>query len=158
MEKTGGRAGAVFSGAMKTNAPRIAGVVETALYVNDLTRATGFYRDVLGLRAIGGDGVRFQAFDSGSAGRVLLLFKRGATLEPTAVTGGVIPPHDGSGPVHVGFGIAAEAYDAWRERLERGGVKIESEARWERGGRSMYFRDTDGHLLELITPGIWEVY
>lgn len=143
---------------MKPEVPRVDGVVETVLYVDDLARAVGFYREVLGLRVIAGDGVRFQAFDSGAPGRVLLLFKRGATLEPTPVTGGVIPPHDGSGPAHVGFGIAAGAWDAWKERLGAGGVKIEGEAAWTRGGRSMYFRDPDGHLVELITPGIWENY
>ena len=25
-------------------------------------------------------------------------------------------------------------------------------------GRSIYFRDPDGHLLELATPGLWSVY
>lgn len=135
------------------------GVVETVLYVDDLARGVAFYRDVVGLVPKEGDGVRFQAFDPGGRG-VLLLFKRGATLEPVPVEngGGVIPPHDGSGPHHVGFAIAAEAYEPWRRRLEAAGVKIESEGRWERGGRSLYFRDPDGHLVELITPGIWESY
>jgi len=143
---------------MKTEVPRIEGVVETVLYVEDLARGVRFYREVLGLREIAGDGVRFQAFDSGAAGRVLLLFKRGATLEPTPVPGGVIPPHDGSGPAHVGFGIATEAWDAWKEKLASDGVQIEGEAKWERGGRSLYFRDPDGHLVELVTRGIWEIY
>ncbi len=26
------------------------------------------------------------------------------------------------------------------------------------GGTSLYFRDPDGHLLELVTPGIWSIY
>ena len=135
----------------------INGVVETALYVDDLVRAVGFYRDVLGLRPMAGDPGRFQSFDTG-AQRVLLLFRRGSTREPTAAPGGVIPPHDGSGQNHVGFAIPAAAYEAWRARLRDQGIAIESETRWERGGRSLYFRDPDGNLLELITPGIWEVY
>ena len=64
--------------------PAINGVVETILYTDDLARATAFYSDVLGLAPMKGDGDRFQAFDSG-AGRVLLLFKRGGTLEPQPV-------------------------------------------------------------------------
>ena len=28
---------------------------------------------------------------------------------------------------------------------------------WKRGGESIYFRDPDGHLLELATPG-WAIY
>lgn len=136
---------------------RTQGVVETALYVDDLARATAFYRDVLGLEGIAGDGMRFQVFDTG-AQRVLLLFKRGGTVEPAAVTGGVIPPHDGAGPLHVGLAIAGEDYPAWRARLTACGVTIESETHWPRGGRSLYFRDPDGHLVELVTPGIWPVY
>jgi hypothetical protein len=26
------------------------------------------------------------------------------------------------------------------------------------GGASLYSRDPDGHLLELITPGCWAIY
>ncbi len=140
-----------------TSGLRINGVVETILYSERLAETTAFYRGVLDLTVIGGDGVRFQALDAG-AGRVLLLFRRGATLEPVAVTGGVIPPHDGAGPQHIGLGIAAGDYDGWKARLAAHGVAIESEARWERGGRSLYFRDPDGHLVELVTPGIWPNY
>ncbi len=35
---------------------------------------------------------------------------------------------------------------------------IEGATSWSRGGRSIYFRDPDGHLLELATPGLWSVY
>jgi len=37
-------------------------------------------------------------------------------------------------------------------------VTIEGATDWSRGGRSIYFRDPDGHLLELATPGLWTVY
>jgi catechol 2,3-dioxygenase-like lactoylglutathione lyase family enzyme len=105
-----------------------------------------------------GDGERFQALDSG-AQRVLLLFKRGGTLTPQPVpTGGIIPPHDGSGPHHIAFAIAAADYPVWCARLNRLGITIESETKWERGGRSVYFRDPDNHLVELVTPGIWPNY
>lgn len=137
-------------------APRLDGIVESILYTDDLPRAIAFYRDVLGLEAMTGDAARFQAFRVG--GQVLLLFKRGATLTPTAVPGGIIPPHDGTGPHHIGFAIAAADYDAWLARLRAAGVVIESETRWERGGRSLYFRDPDGHAVELVTPGIWLNY
>ncbi|MES2692831.1 MAG: VOC family protein [Verrucomicrobiota bacterium] len=138
--------------------PAINGVVETILYTEDLARATAFYCEVLGLTTMKGDPARFQALDSG-AGRVLLLFKQGATLTPQPVpSGGVIPPHDGSGPLHIALAISAADYDAWCARLLDQGVKIESEVQWERGGRSVYFRDPDRHLVELVTPGIWPNY
>lgn len=137
--------------------PPIRGVVETILYTDDLPRAVAFYREALGLAPMAGDPDRFQAFDAGSA-RVLLIFKRGATLEAAEFSGGVIPPHDGSGRVHIAFAIDAVDYDAWGERLRERGIAIESETRWERGGRSLYFRDSDEHLVELVTPGIWTNY
>lgn len=136
----------------------INGVVESILYTDDLARAVAFYRDVLGLAPMKGDPTRFHALDAG-AGRVLLLFKRGATLTAQPVpTGGTIPPHDGSGPQHIAFGISVADYAGWLARLSERGVAVESEARWERGGRSLYFRDPDQHLVELVTPGIWPNY
>lgn len=144
---------------MKTSrTPPIHGVVETILYTDDLGRATGFYQELLGLAPMKTDGERFQAFDAG-AGRVLLLFKRGATLVAQPVpSGGMIPPHDGHGPLHIAFAIDEADYDTWCDRLRSRAIAIEGETQWERGGRSLYFRDPDGHLVELVTPGIWPNY
>jgi catechol 2,3-dioxygenase-like lactoylglutathione lyase family enzyme len=137
--------------------PAIEGIVETILYVDDLARAVAFYRDGLGFKAMTGDQERFQSFQAGEK-QVLLLFKRGGTLEPAVVPGGIIPPHDGTGPHHIGFAVTPEAYEQWRTHLPTRGIAIESETHWPRGGRSLYFRDPDNHLLELITPGIWPNY
>ena len=60
-----------------------------------------------------------------------------------------------TGPTHFALGIAAADLDAWRQRLERHGVSIEKEAKWPRGGTSLYFRDPSGNSVELITPGLW---
>lgn len=137
--------------------PPIHGVVETILYADDLARAVAFYRDVLGFAVLGGDAERFHVLNAGGRG-VLLLFKRGDTLEPVPTPGGVIPPHDGRGPHHIAFAIDREGYAPWRTRLKERGVAIESETQWDRGGQSLYFRDPDGHLVELVTPGIWPNY
>ncbi|HYC71530.1 MAG TPA: VOC family protein [Opitutaceae bacterium] len=136
--------------------PHIDGIVESVLYSDDLPRAVAFYRDELGLELMAGDGERFQALRAGP--QVLLLFKRGGTLAPTEVPGGVIPPHDGRGPHHIGFAVSKSSFGAWRRRLQTRGIPVESETTWERGGRSVYFRDPDGHLVELVTPGIWPNY
>jgi catechol 2,3-dioxygenase-like lactoylglutathione lyase family enzyme len=150
-------AGQESAAKMAGPAPPMRGVVETALYVDDLPRATAFYRDVLGLKPMMGDAQKFQAFDSGS-GRVLLLFKRGTALEPVPAPVGIIPPHDGQGPLHIAFAIDDRDYGGWCARLSSLGIALESETHWQRGGRSVYFRDVDQHLVELVTPGIWPNY
>jgi catechol 2,3-dioxygenase-like lactoylglutathione lyase family enzyme len=136
--------------------PKLAGVIETALYVDDLTRAITFYRDILGVAALNQD-ARFAAFDVGGRS-VLLLFKRGATLETVHLPGGTIPPHDGHGPLHIAFAVTTDELPAWERRLVEQGVAIEARTAWPRGGHSIYFRDPDNHLLELVTPGVWAIY
>lgn len=137
-------------------APSLGGVLETALYVDDVERARTFYQDVLGLTPLNADS-RFIAFDVGGRS-VLLLFKRGATLETVHLPGGTIPPHDGSGPIHMAFSIAADDLTAWEQRLGERNITIEGRTDWPRSGRSIYFRDPDRHLLELVTPGVWTIY
>jgi catechol 2,3-dioxygenase-like lactoylglutathione lyase family enzyme len=139
-----------------SEAPEIAGVLETALYVDDLDRAAGFYEDVLGLRAINKD-QRFAGYDAGPRS-VLLLFKRGSTLETVHMSGGTIPPHDGQGPLHIAFAIEADALAAWEQHLAAHCIAVEGRTDWPRGGKSLYFRDPDNHLLELATPGLWPNY
>lgn len=136
--------------------PKLNGILETSLYVDDIDRAAAFYEEVLGLATLAKDG-RFRAYDV--AGReVLLLFVRGATLETVTLPGGTIPPHDGHGRVHIAFAIAAADLASWEERLVRHGIEIEGRTRWSRGSESLYFRDPDGHLLEFATPGLWATY
>lgn len=137
--------------------PKLDRVLETCLYVDDLDRAAHFYQEVLQLPRIGGDEGRFRAYDVGGKS-ILLLFKRGATLETVRLPGGTIPPHDGNGRLHVAFAVSAEEMPAWEKRLGEHGVTVEGETRWPRGGRSIYVRDLDGHLVELATPGLWATY
>jgi len=136
--------------------PRIGRILETPLYVEDTERSARFYEQVLGLRRMS-SGARLIPMDAGS-GSVLLLFQRGATGAGTRFEGGWIPPHDGSGRTHFAFAIESDSVDAWRTRLEAEAVEIESEVRWEKGGISLYFRDPDGHSVELASPGVWPTY
>jgi catechol 2,3-dioxygenase-like lactoylglutathione lyase family enzyme len=129
------------------------GVLETALYVDDLARARAFYEELFGLEPVFAD-ERLCAFEIAAAS-VLLLFPRGKTLETVVMPGGTIPPHDGHGPLHVAFAIGADDLADWERRLEAQGVAIEGRTVWPRGGTSLYLRDPDGHLLELATPGLW---
>ena len=100
---------------------------------------------------------RLCAYDVGGRS-VLLLFLRGRSFETVHTPGGTIPPHDGHGPVHIAFSIAANDLAAWEARLAEANVAIEGRTKWPLGGESIYFRDPDGHLVELATPGLWPGY
>jgi catechol 2,3-dioxygenase-like lactoylglutathione lyase family enzyme len=136
--------------------PQLDAVLETALYVDDLDRAVRFYSDVLELTPLYRDN-RLCAFSVGGR-NVLLLFPRGGSLETVHMPGGTIPPHDGAGPLHVAFAIGKDELPKWEARLGANRIAIEGRTTWKRGGESIYFRDPDGHLLELATPGLWAIY
>jgi catechol 2,3-dioxygenase-like lactoylglutathione lyase family enzyme len=136
--------------------PALSGVLETSLYVDDLDRASRFYEGVFALKTMFADD-RLRAY--GVAGKsVLLLFKRGASNRVTQLSYGTLGPHDGHGPLHFAFSIAADELGAWEEHLSLYKIEIENRIRWPRGGTSLYFRDPDNHLVELATPGIWPIY
>ena len=141
---------------MTDAAPPLAGVLETALYVDDMPRARGFYETVLGLAPMFADD-RLTAYPVGGRS-ALLLFLRGATTETVHLPGGTIPPHDGSGPVHCALAVAKADLPGWEARLAAQGVPLEGRTLWPRGSESVYFRDPDGHLLEFATPGLWAVW
>ena len=124
--------------------------------VSDMQRARRFYEGVLGLEPIFED-ARLTAYAVGGRS-VLLLFLRGASRETVHMPGGTIPPHDGSGPLHIALAIAADQLPQWEAQLAAHGIAIEGRTTWRRGGTSIYFRDPDGHLLELATPGLWTIY
>lgn len=134
--------------------PEIKGVAETALYVADVGRSAKFYEDTLGFRRLAGDD-RFCGMRVAS-GQVLILFKKGASIKLITTPGGVIPPHDGNGELHVAFTISPEEFADWEVYLRDKGVEIESVVQWDGGLRSLYFRDPDNHLIELVTPGLWK--
>jgi len=127
--------------------PKLDGVLETSLYVEDLQRSARFYQTIFGFGFID-SGDRLVALHIAQR-QILLLFKKGLSAQLP------LTPHDGAGQLHLAFAIPAAELPAWEAWLAKRGVPIEEKRAWERGGTSLYFRDPDGHLLELATPGIW---
>jgi catechol 2,3-dioxygenase-like lactoylglutathione lyase family enzyme len=138
------------------NRPALEGLVETALYVTDVVRSRDFYIQIFGFEPMGGN-ERIQPLNVGP-GQVLLLFKQGGTPNAIPVGDGFIPPHDGGGEQHFAFGVPAASYEDWKSFLKSLDISIESEVSWPQGGKSLYFRDPDRLVVELITPGVWKNY
>jgi catechol 2,3-dioxygenase-like lactoylglutathione lyase family enzyme len=135
--------------------PRVRRVLELALYCDDLARTAAFYERLLeATPMLAGD--RLVALDAGE-GTVLLLFQRGNS-GALDTAGGLVPGHDGAGPVHLAFAIGDSDVPQWESRLCALGIDVESRVRWERGGVSLYFRDPENRSVELATPGIWPSY
>lgn len=130
--------------------PVTSGVLETALYVDDVERSLTFYETIFGFRKISDFGDRGCAVSAGNP-HVLLLFKKGASQ-------GIQSPHDGDGELHIAFASTSDDLPKWEEWLTQHDIAIEERRTWEMGGQSIYFRDPDRHLLEFVTPGTWAIY
>lgn len=130
--------------------PPLEAVLETVLYYpavleGDVGR---FYREVLGMRPIGRAKGRFLFFRAG--GSVFLLFGLEAARAQKSP-----PPHGASGPGHVCFRVGPDVYDTWKTHLSASGHGWHHETEWPRGGRSFYFEDPAGNVLEIADRDIW---
>ena len=136
--------------------PRLSHLLETSLYVQDLDVAKAFYKRLFALDTLLEDDRMVGLALPGSA--VLLLFRAGGSVTPSDVPGGTIPAHGGEGSQHLCLAIPAAALNEWDRHLMLNGIAIESRVLQAHGGTSLYFRDPDGHSLEVATPGLWANY
>jgi catechol 2,3-dioxygenase-like lactoylglutathione lyase family enzyme len=122
---------------------------EAALYASDLGAAERFYHDVLGLDIVSTMEQRGISFRCGET--ILLVFDPERTRIPDAG----VPTHGANGEGHIAFVVDGADLDPWRARLGAAGVAVESEVAWPSGGRSLYFRDPAGNVVELAPPTLW---
>ncbi|HLZ10017.1 MAG TPA: VOC family protein [Chloroflexota bacterium] len=135
--------------------PTVAGILESSLYVEDMGRSVAFYQAVFDFPIVL-SATRLTTLKV-SDRDVLILFKRGGSINSATAGEPMISGHDAIGEIHLAFAITAADLDTWRTRLSRHGIAIESEADWDGGSHSLYFRDPDRNLLEVVTPGIWSM-
>lgn len=131
----------------------IRGILETALYVDDLDAAEAFYGGVLGLERLQRVEGRHVFFRLGSG--VLLLFIAEATAKTDPASRFPVPAHGAHGPGHACFRVNGGDLDAMAAHLRAAGVEIEADFRWPNGARSLYFRDPAGNSLECAEPALW---
>jgi catechol 2,3-dioxygenase-like lactoylglutathione lyase family enzyme len=127
------------------------GILESALYVDDLDAAEAFYADIMGLERIAKVEKRHVFFRCGEG--VLLLFDASQTVKPPRPDARLpVPPHGTKGDGHLCFRGTAQEISRWKAHLEKNGVAVEADFEWPQGGRSIYFRDPAGNSLEIAEP------
>lgn len=133
----------------------IEGVLETALYADDLDKAEAFYGGVLGLELIRRGGNRHIFFRCGDS--VLLVFNPAETEKPIENDPLPVPVHGARGPGHICFKISRDDLDAFAAKLSAAGVAIEHRLTWPNEAHSIYFRDPAGNSLEIAERKLWNL-
>lgn len=124
-------------------------IKETALYVQDLDRTENFYHGKLDLEIISREEGRHIFFKAGSS--ILLCF-----IANTTKNGEKLPAHYGKGKLHIAFEVPKDEYLETKEWIREKGIEIEHEQSWGAEYQSCYFRDPDGHSLEIVPEGMWD--
>lgn len=131
------------------------GIVETAIYTDDLAAMRRFYEDMLGFERISYTENQSLFFKINRS--VLLIFNRAYTIDQKAtVNGNLIPPHATTGAGHLAFEAQPGEYDKQKARIVGMGIEIESEVTWPHGKKSFYFRDPGDNSIEIVEYGLWD--
>lgn len=129
---------------------RLTGLHHVTAICADLERTTAFYRDTLGLALVQ------EGANDDDPGARHFWFGDGAGSPGTLVSFMEYPQMEEGRPGrgathHFAFAVdSTEEQEAWRDYLNGRGVPC-SEVFHRGRFRSIYFRDPDGHLLEIAT-------
>jgi catechol 2,3-dioxygenase-like lactoylglutathione lyase family enzyme len=106
-----------------------------------------FYDDVLGLAECR---ISRGGYRVGSG--ILLIFDADKSSSQSSP-----PPHGTIGRGHTCFVSPPGAYDHWQQSLRGAGVEVIEEIEWDKPfhGRSFYFHDPAGNVLEIADRDIW---
>jgi catechol 2,3-dioxygenase-like lactoylglutathione lyase family enzyme len=125
-------------------------IKETCIYILDLQAAHDFYSKVLGLEVINYAKDKHLFLRAGSS--VLLLFNPEDSKKKKSP-----PGHYGGGKQHFAFEIETLFYEEAKAELLSKGIQIIDEMIWPAGGKSFYFNDPEGNVLEIVSEkGIWD--
>ncbi len=133
--------------------PEPKGILEAALYVDDLDAAERFYGEILALEKIQRVTDRHVFFRIGSS--VLLLFNAEETEKPPGNPDLPVPPHGAHGPGHVCLILTRAEIDTMRKHLLDWNIPLDAEFDWPNGARSLYVRDPSGNSVEFAEGHLW---
>lgn len=134
---------------------KLSGIVETAIYSDDLITMRRFYEDKLGLKCVSYTENQSLFFKINRS--ILLIFNRSYTVDQTAtINGCAIPPHATNGPGHLAFEAPEDEYDNLKARILGMDIEVESEVTWPHGKKSFYFRDPSDNSIEIVENSLWE--
>ena len=129
-------------------------IAEAVLYVDNLSEATQFYRDVLQLPLTAS--FPDASFLQTGPDSTLILFDRQKLRNRESM----IPSHGADGAGHVALAVPEQELTSWRQRLIDHGITVEHEQIWPQGTQSVYFRDPAGNSVELMDGShyrmVWE--
>jgi catechol 2,3-dioxygenase-like lactoylglutathione lyase family enzyme len=112
------------------------GVDHVVLHVNNVERSKKFYAEVLGMTVYREDDG--QVFLHAGQQGIALFRQPGGT-----------PLTTGNDLNHLALNVAAGTYETLKAELEKNGVSVSGRPGEE---RCIYFRDPDGHRLQLVVP------
>lgn len=126
------------------------GLAEIVLIVEDVDRATAFYRDVVGLklRTQSEDWAWFWTGEEGTS-QNLAVHKGRLLMQEHSPQG----PEPIWGPIHCAFRVPRDKLKAAVAHVHSHGVEIHGPISFEwMQAESYYFHDPDGNLLEWWSP------
>jgi catechol 2,3-dioxygenase-like lactoylglutathione lyase family enzyme len=129
----------------------VAGLAEIVLWVRDMERALGFYRDLFGLEVISPPELpnKFLRAGEGRSGvpeMIVLIPHPDRSVEfPREKPKRVLH--------HLAFRVDSAAYDDLQKRITAAGLEVRSGVHPVlKGVRTFYVDDPDGNEVELIAP------
>jgi catechol-2,3-dioxygenase len=140
--------------------PSPLGMFEVQLAVRDLAGMTAFYREALGLAVSLEDEARGRTHFRVGGGQLILARVESEAdaspdwpgLPPPLLTSGDrrAPTPVAHGPIHFAVEVEPTELVARGERLRAAGHDVRGPFRWPGGRRSIYLRDPEGNVAELI--------
>ena len=121
---------------MLGTALKVTGIDHVVLHVNNLERAKRFYIDLLGFN-VGHEGGKQSFLSCGSQQVALFEVRESVEL------------HDGSEMNHMAMRLASGEYEEVKARLEADGLTVTGR---RADPTCLYFTDSDGHRLQVLTP------